>query len=156
MASVQLLFGQKVGYMNTQTVLAQIPEYVAATQTLEKMGKQYQDYIEGEKIKIDNAYRKYQADRPRLGESARQTRENEIISMERDLQKKQKEYFGEGGVMSAKSEELLNPIKEKVDAAVKKVAKERGLSLIIDVSVQQGVVYQDPEHDLSMEIVKNL
>ena len=41
MASVQLLFGQKVGYMNTQTVLAQIPEYVAATQTLEKMGKQY-------------------------------------------------------------------------------------------------------------------
>ena len=154
MASVQLLFGQKVGYMNTQTVLAQIPEYVAATQTLEKLGKQ--DYIEGEKIKIDNAYRKYQADRPRLGESARQTRENEIISMERDLQKKQKEYFGEGGVMSAKSEELLNPIKEKVDAAVKKVAKERGLSLIIDVSAQQGVVYQDPEHDLSMEIVKNL
>ena len=105
MASVQFLFGQKVGYMNTQTVLAQIPEYVAATQTLEKLGKQYQDYIEGEKTKIDNAYRKYQADRPRLGESARQTRENEIISMERDLQKKQKEYFGEGGVMSAKSEE---------------------------------------------------
>lgn len=148
--------GQKVGYMNTQTILTQIPDYVTATQTLEKLSNQYQQYLQEEKSKIDQAYVKYQADRANLNESARQKRENEIISMERALQEKQKNYFGENGVMSQKSSQLLDPIKSKVDAAVRKVAENRGYDLILDISAIQGVAYYDESADLSLEIIRNL
>lgn len=148
--------GQKVGYMNTQTILAQIPEYVTATQTLEKLSDQYKQYLESEKSKIDQAYIKYQAERGNLNESARQNRENEIISMERALQERQKEYFGEDGVMSQKSSQLLNPIKSKVNAAIRKVAQNGGYTLILDISAMQGVAYYDESADLSLEIIRNL
>lgn len=148
--------GQKVGYLNTQTILTQVPEYNSAVQTLEKLSDQYKQYIEKEKAKIDQAYAKYQSERAYLGESARQVKENEIITMERNLQAKQKEYFGENGVMAKKSEQLLNPIKAKVDNAIRKVAQKGGYSLIIDLSVVQGVAYYNEAEDLSLEVIRNL
>lgn len=148
--------GQKVGYLNTQTILSQVPEYNTAVQTLEKLGNQYKQYIEKEKAKIDEAYAKYQSERGSLSESARQNSENQIINMERNLQAKQKEYFGENGVMAKKSEQLLNPIRSKVDNAIRKVAQKGGYSLIVDLSAVQGVAYYNEAEDLSLEVVRNL
>lgn len=154
--SISAVFAQKVGYVNTQTILSQIPDYVSAQQTLEKLGNQYKQYLENESSKIEAAYRQYQADRARLTESQKQVRENEIISMERSLQEKQKEYFGEEGIMVVKSEQLIGPIKNQVDAAIKRVADKQGYSLIIDVSSMQGIVYKNDTYDLSMEVLRNL
>lgn len=146
----------KVGYLNTQTILAQIPEYTAAQQTLEKLSAQYKAAIEAETAKVDAAYQSYQADRVKLTEAQKKVRENEIIAMERTVKEKQKTYFGEEGVMAKKSAELMNPIKARVDKAIEKVSIERNLALMIDVSTLQGVVYQNAEYDFSMEVVKNL
>lgn len=154
--SASAVFAQKVGYVNTQTILEQIPDYVSAQKTLEQLGNQYRQYLEGESSKIESAYRQYQADRIRLTESQKQVRENEIISMERALQEKQKEYFGEEGIMVVKSEQLIGPIKNQVDAAIKRVADKQGYSLILDVSSMQGVVYKNDAYDLSMEVIRNL
>jgi outer membrane protein len=156
LASVGVAQAQKVGYINTQTILGEMPEYLSAQQSLEKLSAQYQQYLEQEAAKIDAAYRAYQSDRSRLTESQRQARENDIISMEKRLQEKQKEYFGEGGVMASKSEQLLNPIRARVDNAIKKVAAKYGYSLVIDLSAVQGVVYNDGTLDVSMEVVGNL
>lgn len=147
---------QKVGYMNTQTVLAQIPEYAVAQQTLEKLGNQYKEYLTKESAKVDEAYLKYQSERARLTESQRIEREDEIVAMERAVKEKQNEYFGEKGAMATKSEELMAPIKNKVNEAVKKVASQYGYTLILDISAIQGVIYKDDNSDLSLEIIKNL
>lgn len=147
---------QKVGYLDTQKILEEMPEYVSAQQTLNKLGEQYRNYLQQEAQKIENAYKSYQTDRARLSESQKQARENEIISMEKRLQDKQNEYFGEGGVMASKSEQLLGPVKAKVDAAIRKVAQARGYTLVIDLSAIQGVVYKDEVSDLSLEVIRNL
>ena len=55
-----------------------------------------------------------------------------------------------------KSEQLLNPIKAKVDNAIRKVAQKGGYSLIIDLSVVQGVAYYNEAEDLSLEVIRNL
>lgn len=150
------VFAQKVGYISTETILEQIPEYKSAQNTLEKLSQQYKSVIDSESEKVDEAYQRYQADRARLSEDQKRSRENEIIKMEREVKEKQKSYFGEDGVMAKKSAELMNPVKERLDRAVSKVAKSRGYSLIIDISTTQGVVYKDDAADLSLEVIKNL
>ncbi len=54
--------------------------------------------------------------------------------------------------MVAKSEELLKPIQEKVDAAIRAVATENGYSYIIDNS-QGTILYADPSSNV-MDLVK--
>lgn len=154
--SLPFVSAQKVGYVNTETILNQIPQYVAVQKNLEELGKKYMTLIESESGKVDVAYKSYQADRPKLTEREKQMRESEIIELERGVKEKQKVYFGEDGVMSKKSSELLDPIKGRVEKAIEKVAKAGGYVIIIDLAAIKGVVYKDAAADLSLEVVKEL
>lgn len=157
-----LLFGalqmnaQSIGYINTEKILAEIPAYVNAQAQLESLSKKYQQEIESGYAKIEAVYNNYQSQKAYLSPQARQQKENEIISMEDSVKELQNRYFGQDGQMQKKSEELLSPIKEMVDLAVKKVALESKCFIVFDIASMQGVAYTDPAYDLSNEVIRHL
>ena len=69
------------------------------------------------------------------------------------VQEKQKIYFGEDGIMAKKAEELLSPIQQQVDKAIARVATLGGFDMIIDVAAVQGIVYKNPDLDLSEQVL---
>lgn len=140
---------QKIGYINTETILGEIPAYLSAQSQLEALSDKYKATIETEMGKIETLYRNYQASRGSMSASQRQNAENEIISKERVVQEKQKIYFGEDGIMAKRAEELLAPIRARVDKAIADVAKLGGYDLIIDLAAMQGVVYKNEALDLT-------
>lgn len=150
------LNAQKTGYINTEKILSAIPEYSTAQKQLEALGKQYQQKIEGEYSKIEVMYNTYQQQKAGLSAQARQQRENEIIEREKNVKELQKTYFGQDGLMQKKSEELLNPIKERVDAAVNKIAESGNFMIIFDISMMQGIAWVNMEDDLSGLVIKAL
>lgn len=150
------LSAQKVGYINTEKILSVIPEYRSAQTQLENLGSQYQQKIEAEYSKIETMYRNYQQVKGSLSAQARQQREDEIISREQTVKELQKSYFGQDGIMQQKSQELMGPIKDRVDAAVKKIAENGNFMIIFDLSVMQGVAYSNPGDDLSGLVIKAL
>ena len=109
---------QKIGYINTESILSEIPAYTAAQSQLEALSDKYKAQIETELGKIETLYQNYQASRNSMSASQRQNAENEIISKERVVQEKQRIYFGEDGIMAKKAEELLAPIRTRVDKAI--------------------------------------
>ena len=127
---VAMLFGalqlnaQKIGYFNSEKVLSAIPAYKSAQQQLESYSNQYQGVIDAEYAKIETLYNKYQQQKANLTAQTRQVRENEIIQKEQQVKKLQQDYFGQDGQMQQHSERLMQPIMEKVDAAIAKVARD--------------------------------
>ena len=150
------LNAQKVGYIDTEKILSSIPAYRSAQQQLESLSEQYQSVIEAEYAKVEALYNKYQQQKSNLTVQARQSRENEIIQKEQAVKELQKEYFGAEGAMQQYSARLLDPIKEKVDAAIAKVAQQGGYMVILDLASMQGVAYSNPAYDLSGEVIKFL
>lgn len=146
----------KVGYINTETILAAIPEYKVAQERLEALGKQYKDRIDGEVKKIEVLYTNYQSAKASLNEYQRNQKETEIINLERNVKEQQKTYFGQDGVMQKKSEELLNPVKTKVQQAIDQIAKEGNFMLIFDLAAMQGVAYASEGDNLSAQVIKRL
>lgn len=146
--------GTKIGYINTETILSKIPEYKVAQEKLEVLSNQYKEKIDGELKKVEILYASYQSSKATLGETQRAQRENEIISMERNVKEQQKTYFGQDGVMQKKSEELLNPVKDKVQQAIDKVAKDGNFMLILDLAALQGVAYSNENDNLSGTVLK--
>lgn len=144
---------QKVAYVNTETILAAIPEYEAAQMQLNTLSDKYKAAVETELGKVENLYQNYQANRHSMSASQRQNAENEIISKERVAQEKQKIYFGEDGIMAKKAEELLDPIRKDVEKAIADVARSEGYDLVIDVAALQGVVYKNEILDLSRKVI---
>ncbi|MDD7236583.1 MAG: OmpH family outer membrane protein [bacterium] len=150
------LNAQRVGFLDTEKILASIPEYNSAKSQLESLEKSYRTKVENEFAAIEKLYNAYQANKGTMSQVVRAQKENEIISKEEAAKKLQESYFGENGIMQKKSQELLSPIKERVQAAIERVAKSGGYMMIVDIASQSGVIYTNSQYDLSQEVIKVL
>ena len=153
LACIGTLSAQKIGFINTDEILNEIPEYVAAQSQLNALSDKYKATIDAELEKVEKLYQNYQSNRNTMNAAQRQNAENEIISKERVVQEKQKIYFGEDGIMAKKAEELLTPIRNDVDKVIEEVAKLGGYDLIVDLAALQGVVYKNESLDLTQFVL---
>ena len=146
----------RVGYINSDSILVKVPEYLKAQKELEDLSKQYRSKIDADLKKIETLYQSYQSSKASLSQYQRADKEAEIIRKENELKELQKVYFGQDGYLQKKSEELLNPIKIKVQASIDKIAKNGKFMIIFDLAAIKGVVYNNPSDNLNSFILKEL
>lgn len=140
---------QSFGYVNSAAILAELPETKQADANLEALQKQLQKKGQSmvEELQADFTEVRKRIDTGQLSpvqqeeESKRlQEQEAAIATFEQDMMKQ----------IQDKREELLGPIYEKVNQAIKDVAKENGMQFIFD----QGVLlFAEESQDVS-ELVK--
>ena len=75
--------------------------------------------------------------------------------MKRNIQEFQMKKFGPEGEILRKQSQLLAPILEEVDAAIKIVAAQRGYDYVFD-AVSGAIVYALEAHDLTDQVLKEL
>lgn len=147
---------QKIGYIDTDSILVRIPEYVQAQQQLSELADKYKSAVETDLGKVDRLYQTYQSNKTSYSASVKASKEQEIVSEEKAVKEKRKLYFGEDGVMAKKTKELVGPIQERVQNAIDKVAESGGYMIIIDLAANSGVVYYDNRYTLDNEVLKLL
>ena len=156
LASVFTMNAQNYGYLNTQEILDKMPEYKAAQNELDRIREGHEADINTESERIEMLFRKYQSEKSRLSENVRQARENEIITMERNLKQKQQEIFGQEGTFSKRTLALMEPIQQKVQRVIDSVSAEMGLGIVFDINVMQGVLYKNPRLDITGRVINRL
>lgn len=152
-AGAQSNAAAKFGYVDTDYIMSQIPEYKAAQSELEKMSVQWQKEIDGKYAEVDKLYKAYQADAILLTEEMKKKRENEIINKEKEVKDLQKSRFGVDGELYKKRQELVKPIQDKVYNAIKAVAEKNGLGFIMDKSGQVALLYANNKYDRSDDVL---
>ena len=145
--------GAKFGYVDTDYIMSQIPEYKAAQTELDKLSVQWQKEIDAKYADIDKLYKAYQADAILLTEEMKKKRENEIINKEKEVKDLQKSRFGVDGELFKKRQELVKPIQDKVYSAIKAVAEKNGLGFIMDKSGQVALLYANNKYDRSDDVL---
>ena len=156
LASIFTVSAQNYGYLKTQDILDKMPEYKIAQNQLDKIREGHEANISTEMDRIEMLFKKYQSEKPRLSDNLRQSRENEIILMEKNVKEKQNEIFGQDGSFSKKTMEIMDPIKRRVQNAIDSVAAEMGLGIIFDINIVQGVVYKNPKLDITDRVIRKL
>jgi len=155
LGAISLSAQSNIAFINTDTVLESIPEYLSAQKSLNSQSDKYKALIETEVGKIEALYQDYQKRKEMMTASQRASAEQEIISKERAVKEKQQLYFGEDGVMSKKSEELLNPIKARVDVAIEAVVTQMGgIDIVFDLAVNQDIVYYKSENEITQKVIE--
>ena len=152
-----LLFAQgKLGYVDTDYILKNIPAYQAAQAQLDRIAADWQKEIEAVYSQIDKMYKDFQAEKVLLTEEMKTKRENDIITKEKEAKELQKKYFGKEGDLFKKRQELVKPIQDEVFNAVKELAVEGNYSIIFDTAGNLNMLYTDPKIDKSDEVLKKL
>lgn len=149
-------FAQKIAVIDINAVLTELPEYTQAQQELDRIAAEWNQEIAAEYDKIKSLYNKYQAEQVLLSDEVKQQREDEIMQKERIVRELQKRKFGPEGELFLKRREIVNPIQEKVFAAIESFALDRGYDLVLDKAGSAGVLFVGDEFDKTDLIKRRL
>lgn len=147
---------QKIAVVDINAVLQELPEYASAQQELDKVAAEWNQEIAGEYDKIKSLYNKYQAEQVLLSDEVKSQREEEIMQKEKMVRDLQKRKFGSEGELFLKRREIINPIQEKVFAAIETFALDRGYDLVLDKAGSAGVLFVGEEFDKTDLIKRRL
>lgn len=147
---------QKYGYVDTDYILKNIPEYTDAQAVLDDLAAQWQKEIEGKFAEIDRLYQDYQAEAVLLPADLKNQRENEIVQKEKEVKDLQKKRFGKDGDLYKKRVELVQPIQEKVYTAIEEIAVERNYAFVFDKASGTTLLYAQNRYDLSDDILDQI
>lgn len=150
------LFGQKYGYIDSEYILGNLPDYKEAQAELDRVAAEWQKEIEAKFKSIDSMYKKYEVESITLPDNLKKNRENAIINAEKQAKDLQKKRFGKDGDLFKKREELIKPIQDRVFTVIDEYAKERGYAFVFDVAGSMTIIYADPKWDLNDEIMQKL
>ena len=115
------VFGQKFGYVDTDYILNQMPEYKEAQAEIDQLSKAWQEEIQEMYKSIDAMYSDLQAEEVLLTKEMRDDRVKEIREKETEVKEYQKKIFGFEGLFFLKKKELVKPVQDKVFEAIEKV-----------------------------------
>ena len=145
------LSAQKFGYVDTQDIIQQIPEVKEANSNIEtfsaQLQKKGQDMLQALQRKYQDLERREAQGEisPKVLEeevAKLKQEENQILIFEQDSQQK----------IVKKSEDLLTPIRDKIQQAINDVAAENSFDYIFDFSTG-FVLYADDATNVS-DLVK--
>jgi outer membrane protein len=146
---------QRLAFVDVSAIMDAVPEYKTAQQEIDRVSEQWKQDIQREYQKIDEMYRKFQADQVFLNESDRKRREEEIVQKEKDVREMQKQKFGPEGELTKKRQALVKPIQERVYKAINLYAQEKGLDFIFDKG-SAGLLFANDSYDKTQDIIKKL
>jgi outer membrane protein len=149
-------FSQNYMVVNTQEIFKSLDSYNKAITELDTLSSQYQQKIDAAYEVLQNMYDSYQNEKASLSESARQTKENDIIKAEQKIANYQEEVFGQNGTMINKRIEMLKPIQDKVFAAINAYAEKNNFELVLDIASNPTILYYLPAKNKTEQIINQL
>lgn len=139
----------RVGWIDTNRVMARSVAGVSAREALEREKAAMQKQVDGLQAELaklkDDLEKKGQLLSPEVRKEKQDTMERKV----RDLRRLADDFEKD---LAKKDRELMVRFARDLSGVVQKVGKERGYSLIVDA--RAGVIYGSPESDLTEDVIK--
>ena len=147
---------QRIAYVDVKVILESIDEYQKAQGDLDKVAATWRSEIAQEYDDIKGQYNRYQAEQVLMSDDARKKKEDEIMEMEKKVRELQKDKFGPEGALFQRRKELVQPIQDRVYAAIEDYASDKGYDFIFDKSSSAGMLFASPNYDKTSEVLDKL
>lgn len=156
LGTMTTLSAQRIAIVDITRVLEEMADYQTAQKELDDIAAQWRQDIALEYDQIKAMYNKYQAEQVLMTEDARKQREDEIMEREKQVRELQRDKFGPEGALFRKRQDLVQPIQERVYAAIKTYAEDRGFDFIFDKGGSGGLIFSNAEYDKTDDIIRVL
>ena len=153
------IFGQrgiKIGYIDTEYILENLPEYNQISKRLEEKASDWKKEIEERSRKIDQKKESLKSERILLTSEMIEEMEEEILIDEEELSEYQQKRFGPRGDLIIQKQQLIQPIQDQIFNAIRELAKSRNYDFIFDKSADIVMLYADKRYDVSDQILRTI
>ncbi|MDR6300199.1 OmpH family outer membrane protein [Mesonia maritima] len=148
--------GLKIGYVDMDYILDNVPEYKQASQQLSGRVQQWKAEIESKMQKVKDMKQNLENERPLLTKELIEEREEEIKYEEDQIVKYQQDKFGPQGAFITQKRQLIQPVQDQVFNAVQEIGQTREYDFIYENSADALMLFSAKRHDISDQILAKI
>jgi Skp family chaperone for outer membrane proteins len=148
--------GSKVGYIDMEYILQNVPNYIEAKAQLEEKAQKWKQEIETKKIEINKLNDALKAEKPLLTAELIEERETEIKFLETEKLDYQQKRFGPNGDLITQKAGLVKPIQDQIFTTVQDIAEAKKYDFIFDKSSHLTILFAAKRFDISDQVIRVL
>ena len=148
--------GTKVGFIDMEYILQNVPDYAEAQNQLEQKAQVWKQEIEAKKIEINKLKEALKAEKALLTKGLIEERSAEIAFLENETLEYQQKRFGPNGDLMSQKAGLTKPIQDQVFTAVQDIAESKKYDFIFDKTSDMTMLFAAKKFDISDQIVRVL
>ncbi len=146
--SATVLAESKIGFVNSQKILNDAPQAARAKKKIEKDFEKRDQELQRIAKQLQGMQETLDKNAVTMAESERRTKEREFGELNRDFQRKQREFRED---LSQRQNEEMAAIFERVNKIIKQIAEAEKYDIIF-----QEAVYANPRIDITDKVIKAL
>ena len=148
--------GVRIGYIDTEYILENVPEYQEATAQLNDKAVKWKNEIDSKLSAIEQKRKDLSNEKALLTKELIDEREEDITFEEKEILDYQQKRFGPNGDLFLQKKQLMQPIQDQIFAAVQDIAAKKQYDFIFDKSSDAVMLYSEKRFDLSEQIIRSI
>jgi Skp family chaperone for outer membrane proteins len=148
--------GVRIGYIDTEYILQNVPEYQEASAQLDKKALQWKSDIEKKLSVIEQKKKELDNESVLLTKELYEERYEEITFEEAEIIDLQQKRFGPNGDLMIQKRQLIEPIQDQIFAAVQEIATTKKFDFIFDKSADVVMLYSAERYDISEQVLRTI
>ncbi|MDO5972402.1 OmpH family outer membrane protein [Flavivirga aquimarina] len=154
--SIHAQRGVRIGYIDTEYILENVPEYQEATAQLNQKADKWKNEISSKLSLIEQKRKDLSNEKVLLTKELIDEREEDISFEEKEILDYQQKRFGPNGDLFIQKKQLMQPIQDQIFASVQDLAASRKYDFILDKSSDATMLFSAKQFDLSDQIIRSI
>ena len=146
----------RVGYIDMDYILENVPEYQEATTQLEGKVQKWKKDLEKMSKEIDQMKLNLANEKVLLTKELVEEREEEIKILEDEMIEYQQNRFGPNGDLDIQRRQLVQPIQDQVFNIVQEIAEAKKYDFIFDKSADIVMLFAAKRNDISEQVLRQI
>jgi len=158
LASVPALAGaqMKIGYINSEQIMQQLPEAVDAQRSIDALVAQWEAELQKMQSDWKKKFDDYDKKKLILTDQVRADQEKELRDLDQSIADYRNKKFGQNGELFQKQNELMKPVQNKIFHTLEDIAKEDGYDYVFDKSGEILLIYANDKYDLTQKVLTRM
>ncbi|WP_245935361.1 OmpH family outer membrane protein [Winogradskyella arenosi] len=148
--------GVRIGYIDTEYILQNVPEYQEASSQLDKKVLQWKSEIEKKLKAIQQKKNELDNESVLLTKELYDERFEDISFEEAEVLDYQQKRFGPEGDLMIQKRQLIEPIQDQIFAAVQEIADSKKYDFVFDKSADVVMLYSAERYDISEQVLRTI
>ncbi|WP_336065586.1 OmpH family outer membrane protein [Mesoflavibacter sp. CH_XMU1404-2] len=148
--------GVRIGYIDTEYILENVPEYTEATKQLESKVQKWKTEIEGRLNTVKQKREALNNEKALLTKELIEEREEDIFFEEKEILDYQQKRFGPSGDLMIQKKQLMQPVQDQIFQAVQDIAETKKYDFVFDKSADVVMLYSAERFDISDLVIRTI
>lgn len=146
---------QKIGIVDTNYILSQLPQYKEAEDRLNKLVAQWQNEIQTLQAEYDQKKATLENEKVLLVGDQLKQREKEVADLDKKIKGILASRFGAKGEINNSRANLAKPFQDQIWNAIKTISEKNSLGIVLD-KTENNVLFLEKRYDYTEKVLNLL